>query len=63
LTARGWPGVERVRADALEPASLEAALRGIQNKFVEGWVTYQVPAVQHGWLSGCSSAGAVGRRW
>ena len=33
LEARGWPGVERVHADALEPASLDAALRGIDTVY------------------------------
>lgn len=33
LTARAWPGVECVSADALDPASLDAALAGIRTAY------------------------------
>jgi uncharacterized protein YbjT (DUF2867 family) len=33
LAARGWPGVECVSADALDPASLDAALAGVRTAY------------------------------
>ena len=33
LAARGWPGVECVTADALDPASLDAALAGVRTAY------------------------------
>lgn len=33
LAARGWPGVDCVAADALDPASLDAALAGIRTAY------------------------------
>jgi uncharacterized protein YbjT (DUF2867 family) len=33
LEARGWTGVELVEADALDPASLDAALRGVHTAY------------------------------
>ena len=33
LEGRGWEGVELVRADALQPDSLDAALRGVDTAY------------------------------
>ncbi len=44
LDARGWPGVEKVVADALVPESLEAALRGVE---VAYYLVHSMAAGRH----------------